>query len=1094
MRLIELKVDRLPGIDQSFQLQPAAGINLVLGPNGSGKSSVCRAVEHLLWAEKPGNRPFSVRAVFESDKSQWTVAREDRNPPIWARNNSTVSAPILPPFHLAQCYRLTLPDLLDEEIRDNDRDLAAAMVEQLAGGYNLPRTTQELFASGPNAGRTERRKLEEARDQVRKLLREQVDLDRRREGLPGLMAELKYVRRAGDRAQILETFRDRVKRLEDLGRVKAILANYPDGVSRVRSEDPRKTADLKKEISQQEEQLADLRSERERLTREMADLDLPSAARSNLDRTGLQDRVNRLSTLQDGCDQVARTHAELQARWGVLSSEADNHHDSLPQVDAETMTRLISLQQRLLTQKALIEELEACQATQQATAGSTGWSAATLSGTALLLGVAGALLWSGSSMSNIGLVGAILAGLALLGWGLHRRGKSADSQADKRMGRELAESRQKLSQARKELRALKDELGLDLNLEDPHLADLLQSTEERRHARRELAGSAAQLAEQEEQLASELAGLNLVFDQLELPPASEARAAVEQCNAFLRRRNDWESMMESDRQAARNEETVTRNLAGRRRDLAEISQRIGLKPDQDPTDLATHLLADLPDWTQAVTTRDEAQRDIDQQTADLDRNLILLDGFDPAELTLKELNERIDSERDAAATVEDLVRRRTELEAEIAHAEKDGELARAMVTQEERLQDLAGIRAAVQEEELGRLLCEDVLAQQDTDADSPLLKTARSLFSDFTGGRYSLRATSGPDEDPFMAEDSNLREDRRLSELSDGARTQLMLAVRVAFLTHAENGPRPPLFLDQTLAASDPVRFHTIAGILGRIARDQGRQIFYMSCDPMDQEAWNRALREEGLEPVHVIDLLKERRWSAASPLPALNPPSYEPVPPPGNLSPADYGALLQVPGIDPWAPEDNIHLFHLLRGDLPQLHRLLTAGLHRLGAWRGQRQHLIASGTQSTAQADRLENTGRAFGAFLDSWRHGRGRPVASDWIREQDIFTKQKLPEVLELNREVGGNATLLMTGLREKKVKNLKTEFKNRFEEALTLAGCLDLRACLTEDEQLLQVRRAVTASLVSGTLTSEEVRKLVGQIRHAVNSSGSGSAGN
>ncbi len=35
---------------------------------------------------------------------------------------------------------------------------------------------------------------------------------------------------------------------------------------------------------------------------------------------------------------------------------------------------------------------------------------------------------------------------------------------------------------------------------------------------------------------------------------------------------------------------------------------------------------------------------------------------------------------------------------------------------------------------------------------------------------------------------------------------------------------------------SDPSRFHAIAGSLGRIARDHGRQIFYLTSDPHDVE------------------------------------------------------------------------------------------------------------------------------------------------------------------------------------------------------------------------------------------------------------------
>ncbi len=39
MRLHQLDIRRLPGLDDPFSLQPGPGVNLVVGPNASGKSS-----------------------------------------------------------------------------------------------------------------------------------------------------------------------------------------------------------------------------------------------------------------------------------------------------------------------------------------------------------------------------------------------------------------------------------------------------------------------------------------------------------------------------------------------------------------------------------------------------------------------------------------------------------------------------------------------------------------------------------------------------------------------------------------------------------------------------------------------------------------------------------------------------------------------------------------------------------------------------------------------------------------------------------------------------------------------------------------------
>ena len=53
MRMKRLTINRLPGIDQRFEIEPAgAGVHIIFGPNAIGKSSICRAVEGLYWDDR----------------------------------------------------------------------------------------------------------------------------------------------------------------------------------------------------------------------------------------------------------------------------------------------------------------------------------------------------------------------------------------------------------------------------------------------------------------------------------------------------------------------------------------------------------------------------------------------------------------------------------------------------------------------------------------------------------------------------------------------------------------------------------------------------------------------------------------------------------------------------------------------------------------------------------------------------------------------------------------------------------------------------------------------------------------------------------
>ena len=65
MKLKRLGIDRLPGIDQPFEIESSGtGVHVVVGPNASGKSSICRAVESLYWDDRgPGPADLRNRAV-----------------------------------------------------------------------------------------------------------------------------------------------------------------------------------------------------------------------------------------------------------------------------------------------------------------------------------------------------------------------------------------------------------------------------------------------------------------------------------------------------------------------------------------------------------------------------------------------------------------------------------------------------------------------------------------------------------------------------------------------------------------------------------------------------------------------------------------------------------------------------------------------------------------------------------------------------------------------------------------------------------------------------------------------------------------------
>ena len=110
-----------------------------------------------------------------------------------------------------------------------------------------------------------------------------------------------------------------------------------------------------------------------------------------------------------------------------------------------------------------------------------------------------------------------------------------------------------------------------------------------------------------------------------------------------------------------------------------------------------------------------------------------------------------------------------------------------------------------------------------------VFERARNHFSEFTHHNYELRLSKEAMSPRLFAVDLSSGEGRELDELSDGTRAQLLLAARITFAEEVEHGQVLPLFLDEALDQSDPARFVAIVRGLGRVAEDQGRQIFYLT-------------------------------------------------------------------------------------------------------------------------------------------------------------------------------------------------------------------------------------------------------------------------
>ena len=145
MKLKRLTINRLPGIDQPFEIDsPGAGVHVIFGPNAIGKSSICRAVEGLYWDDHGSTESTSVTGQFELDGDTWWVEREGSRL-RWRCAGEDRVPPSIPGSHHHRCFFLRLRDLIDPSL-DGTHDIASEIRRQMSGGFDLHQIVENFFS------------------------------------------------------------------------------------------------------------------------------------------------------------------------------------------------------------------------------------------------------------------------------------------------------------------------------------------------------------------------------------------------------------------------------------------------------------------------------------------------------------------------------------------------------------------------------------------------------------------------------------------------------------------------------------------------------------------------------------------------------------------------------------------------------------------------------------------------------------------------------------------------------------------------------------------------------------------------------------
>ena len=301
MKLKRLAIDRLPGIDQPFEIQSSgAGVHVVFGPNAVGKSSICRAVESLYWDDRGPTQRIFVAGEFELDGQQWRAERD--GPRLrWRCAEVDGVPPEIPASHNHRYFFLRLRDLIDPS-RDGTQEIASEIRRQMSGGFDLDRIAEVHFPgiSGRH-GRRQRDAFNAAINAVQEAEGQQRVLQRRMEALGALEAELETASSAARRLPWIHRAVGRAERAEEHARVLEELSALPDALANLTGREVEHVEERQTRIVALNKRASELAGKREAARAAMRDSRLPA----EVDKS-------ELAVWRQGAEELGRGELELQ--------------------------------------------------------------------------------------------------------------------------------------------------------------------------------------------------------------------------------------------------------------------------------------------------------------------------------------------------------------------------------------------------------------------------------------------------------------------------------------------------------------------------------------------------------------------------------------------------------------------------------------------------------------------------------------------------------------------------------------------------------------------------------------------------------------
>lgn len=1143
MKLQRIFLSRAPGITESFTLDGLSQeINVVVGPNGSGKTSLCRALAATLWPVQDKSTRLEVETVWD-EEGRVLNAELHGGFVKWERDGAKIDPPSLPDAHLAACYKLGVRDLMQEG-NATDLDIARQIRVQMAGGYDIQGVINQSFTVKGKLGVKERREIGELRQSVAEVRSRFGKLATDEDRLVELEERQQEAKTAEREHRILESASELAGFRKTVESLDADLTLFPSDLDLFTGDEIERVDRLERELTDCDSKIEGDRTEVEGAEDKIRNTRLDTQLPEQTDLVGWTTRVDELREqereLRNAREKEEQQKAELALALANLGGEPpsavalDFSDKAMDEVAAFVKQRdeLTGRGAGLRAQIELLESVALIESRDNLLRGASilrDWLAApqtagikipvwlfVVAAVGVVLGIVLAyfqdVAWLALSGIGVGML-LIVMFPSIVRKGIAEERPIYVSKFEQcGLGKPDGWSRDSVSQLLREIEQgiakanLADEQGAQHALVTVQLEQLERDEAEHEERRVRLQEKVGVSTTSDLTLADLMHRYHAYRDASEALVGANALAIsigktcsgiAEDARSFLapygyEHKADAAGLEAQlvdlkERLSSYNNAVELRRLAKKRLNKEEeVRQDIQTRTEEfyaarglvnGDRDTLTRMLDQLPSYREIQNERDQSTRSIRQLEHKLSERADLLG------LTEEKALQLSDEAGQKASELTDIASEIGGIQSRVKAARDGNDLEVAVAKLDEARGALTSLCEQAQIWSAGRFLLEDVDREHERLSRPPVMEHAAEYFRTFTRNAYELRLPD-VDEPEFSAWDTSAAKSITLSQLSDGTRIQLLLAVRIAFAIDAERGTSVPLMLDEALSTADPERFRAVAESLAVLSRD-GRQIFYMTANPVDVAAWKMVCGGSGESEPHVIDLAQVRGGQAAvSDMAMLRVPPAPEIPAPGAMTAEQYGMAIGVPPASMLKPVESLHLFYLLRDDLDSLYTLLReTRISTVGQWVSLSESGRANRFLPEDVCARLDALCRCAREIYEVRIIGRGRPVDGEVLRESGAVTETFIARLASLAGDLDGDGRCFLAAFEdrnEERVKGFRNNAQQQLRTYLEDNGYVDSRPIVSADEIRLHVIGQTHAAIDTDIITRKECGRFVDQL--------------